>query len=183
MTYDTPKESTWKPPIDTCHDWLHGKCARESCKFLHTEEPLDRVRFCKDHLAGKCDRGIDACKFYHGTQDQWKAQQVALSTQPHSALMGSSSYPTGPQEYIPEHICRDFIRGRCDRPGCRYLHEDPSKSNSNEFQGHTSRIPSHMCRDFVRGSCTRSGCRYSHGEDQRDWDSRPSSSRQRYAPY
>lgn len=162
--------------FETCLDWVHGKCTRETCRFIHSEQPLEQLNFCKDNLAGKCTR--DSCRFYHGTQEQFQAQRSLLETQqyyqPAAPLMYAPRTPQDPA-VIPSHICRDFVRGKCDREGCRYTHSDPASSTSGM-------IPSHVCRDFVRGKCARTDCRFSHSESEshKESASRPV---KRFSPY
>mmetsp|Transcript_28346 Transcript_28346/g.65282 ORF Transcript_28346/g.65282 Transcript_28346/m.65282 type:complete len:267 (+) Transcript_28346:189-989(+) len=55
-------------------------------------------------------------------------------------------------------ICRDFLRGRCSRFRCRFLH------TSDEAR----RRP--ICIDWLNGRCARENCRYLHCENPAAWD-------------
>uniref|UniRef100_A0A7S4LM75 C3H1-type domain-containing protein n=1 Tax=Eutreptiella gymnastica TaxID=73025 RepID=A0A7S4LM75_9EUGL len=180
------------PKLDRCRDWVHGKCARESCRFLHTNLSLEQLDFCKDNLAGKCTR--ETCKFYHGTQEQWQCQQAVLNAHQfyqHLTLLGPSMYAprmppssgamTNVTNIIPNHLCRDFVRGKCERPGCKFVHEDPNASKAAASE--TGLIPPGVCRDFVRGKCTRTDCKFSHTEEEGKDAANRNGQMQRYTPY
>jgi len=50
------------------------------------------------------------------------------------------------------NICGDFVRGNCDRPHCKYVH------NINKYAEGATEI----CADFKAGRCTRDTCRFLH---------------------
>jgi len=52
-------------------------------------------------------------------------------------------------------VCREYLRGCCNRPECRFAH--PPDSVPPDPDG-TVRL----CMDHVRGRCTRTPCRYYH---------------------
>lgn len=52
---------------------------------------------------------------------------------------------------IQGEVCRDFLRGICERAGCRFYH--PSQLDIDQVE---------LCRDFLRGICHWSGCCFFH---------------------
>jgi len=144
------------PHLDVCLDWRHGRCARDRCRFLHSELPLVSLQFCKDHLAERCNRA--SCKLYHGTLEQWAMQRAGFYSQPLYLPVMASAAAVGPSiRECPDYPCRDFARGKCERPRCRFLHQ--GRSQGLDPRGP---VPPPLCRDFVRGSCQRTTCRFTH---------------------
>lgn len=45
-----------------------------------------------------------------------------------------------------DNICRDFLRGLCDRTFCKYKHENEIK-------------PLHFCHDYQNNICPRPHCK------------------------
>mmetsp|Transcript_27691 Transcript_27691/g.48912 ORF Transcript_27691/g.48912 Transcript_27691/m.48912 type:complete len:87 (+) Transcript_27691:60-320(+) len=77
--------------------------------------PLRRINeVCRDWLRHKCMRG-DLCMYIHETPPPPPGQALAVQ-----ALSRSQGGP-------PPMICRDWQRGRCKRPRCRFLHETPNR--------------------------------------------------------
>jgi len=52
-------------------------------------------------------------------------------------------------------VCRDFLRGRCQRDDCRFAHP------SDHVAVDTSNLVI-VCIDFLNGRCSRTSCRYFH---------------------
>lgn len=55
-----------------------------------------------------------------------------------------------------EGVCRDYLRGACDRPRCRFRHgpaPDPGAMNA---------APLNFCHDYQNNSCPRLNCRFIH---------------------
>ena len=59
-------------------------------------------------------------------------------------------------------ICRDFLKGACNRPGCRFSHSDAHFARGRENHASSS-------RDDARGG---GGHRYERGFDERGFDDR-----------
>lgn len=53
----------------------------------------------------------------------------------------------------PTQVCRDFLKGKCHRANCRFLH--------------IAGAPREICIDFLRGRCNRPNCRYLHSSDSK----------------
>jgi len=64
-------------------------------------------------------------------------------------------------------VCREYLRGCCTRPECRYAH--PPDSVSPDLDG-TVRL----CMDHVRGRCSRAPCRYYHTPHRDNQDNQTS---------
>jgi len=84
---------------------------------------------CRDFQFGRCTRGA-ACRFSHGTGYE----------------------ATAPRGYEPPKAagaCFDFIKGRCFRRDCKFVHDDTA--------------PVEECREFKNGRCSRGdACRFNH---------------------
>ena len=64
---------------------------------------------CRDFRNHLCKRG-DACKFMHYTENMPAVEYV---------------------RHKPSPICRDYIRGQCQRKNCKFLHVMPEYSELN----------------------------------------------------
>ena len=65
-------------------------------------------------------------------------------------------------------MCKDYLRGKCTRPSCRFSHGDGSimqifaGNGSGSYAGGGG-AGGELCRDFTNGKCARGErCRYSH---------------------
>lgn len=52
------------------------------------------------------------------------------------------------------NFCRDYIKGRCTRENCRFLHEIPPKTHLKELFK--------VCHDFQNKGCFRPNCKFLH---------------------
>lgn len=55
-----------------------------------------------------------------------------------------------------EGVCRDFLRGVCDRQHCKFKHEKPG--NNSDMNPPTL----NFCHDYQNNSCPRPNCRFIH---------------------
>jgi len=95
---------------EVCGDWLRGRCARErSCKFAHEKS----MQSCSDFLHGRCERG-GACKYLHKKDvcSDWTKGVCRRGTE---------------CKFLHDKTedCKDFQRGSCLRPACRFRHDMP----------------------------------------------------------
>lgn len=60
--------------------------------------------------------------------------------------MSDTSEDTGRQSDKEDCVCRDFVRGICDRKFCKYKHENDTK-------------PLNFCHDYQNSICTRPHCK------------------------
>lgn len=71
-----------------------------------------------------------------------------------------------------KEVCRDFIRGRCDRGAfCRFSHpkEDAPTSNGDKDPSADDVNDRAVCRDFMRNMCRRGAdCRFYHPPGSKD---------------
>ena len=88
-----------------CHDYQEGECTRQVCKLLHTNKDDEMLfiqtgrlanhlrtagpnglkvdpqleaiadTVCRDFYHGKCNRGVQSCKFYHPTSEEMERLQ------------------------------------------------------------------------------------------------------------
>ncbi|XP_065164154.1 zinc finger CCCH domain-containing protein 10-like [Atheta coriaria] len=65
--------------------------------------------------------------------------------------MSDTSEESSPQDgsHGCDSVCRDFLRGMCERQFCKYKHEYESRSLS-------------FCHDFQNSSCPRQACKFIH---------------------
>ena len=89
--------------------------------------------------------------------------------------------PCRPGRRPPVATPLSVISGKCERPGCKFVHEDPNASKAAASE--TGLIPPGVCRDFVRGKCTRTDCKFSHTEEEGKDAANRNGQMQRYTPY
>lgn len=108
------------------------------------------TRRCRDYLRNVCSRG-KRCKFVHETTE------------------------SSPGDLT---FCHDFQNGKCNWPGCKFLHctEDEEKHYRNmgelplhiqqKFRlnsfGGDDKSEKPLCKDFFNGSCARVNCKFQH---------------------
>lgn len=71
-----------------------------------------------------------------------------------------------------EGVCRDYLRGVCDRQRCKYKHEKPTTVSSATGAGlalanlvdmnNGSGPVLNFCHDYQNNSCPRPNCRFIH---------------------
>lgn len=106
---------------------------------LSNERQVDHVRTCNNDSLG-CDT--------HFGQDPSESWYPGRWT-------GGSSF-RGDCVIKDKPVCRDFLRGKCDRgTSCRFRH-----CESDSEDGYKS----YVCYDFLRGCCNRVPCKFLHPE-------------------
>ncbi|CAG5103710.1 Oidioi.mRNA.OKI2018_I69.chr1.g900.t1.cds [Oikopleura dioica] len=81
--------------------------------ILNQEQPAtikgirpDRLEICRDYIRSNCERGIETCKFAHPPLDiLQKGDQSMIDTSDNTVI-----------------VCMDAVKGRCQRPLCKYFH-------------------------------------------------------------
>uniref|UniRef100_A0A0V0G6T6 Putative c3h1-type zn-finger protein n=1 Tax=Triatoma dimidiata TaxID=72491 RepID=A0A0V0G6T6_TRIDM len=107
------EEDKERKPI--CRDFLRNACARgDSCKYTHPEE---KYVFCHDYQNGRCSRR--ECVFLHCSRDDEEHYTQYGELPPH-LLASVPSYEQLSENPIP--ICKDFLKGDCDRINCKFRH-------------------------------------------------------------
>jgi len=135
-----------------CRDFIRNVCTRgKNCKFIHPENANVRheLTFCHDYQQGKCFRST--CKFVHCNREDEEQYKETGVIPPHlmeQAMASSQASKRGSKSRggfsggrggggggnshngdlsdIP--VCKDFLKGVCDRPpgGCKYRHVSES---------------------------------------------------------
>jgi len=171
--------------VTACYDSIKGRCNREkpACKYFHPPQHLkDQLLIngrnhlaLKNALAQQMQQQLIPGQIPAVFGAPYVGASVPLTYSPYlpglmSPLIGSEqqilSHPTiQPTQQQPPlqqkqrsdriEACREYLRGSCCRPDCRYAH--PPESVPTDSDG-TVRL----CMDAVRGRCQRSPCRYYH---------------------
>ncbi|KYN03908.1 PREDICTED: zinc finger CCCH domain-containing protein 10-like [Cyphomyrmex costatus] len=104
-------------------------------------------RICRDFLRNVCHRG-KRCKYLHERSEDDPVEEYTF--------------------------CHDFQNGKCNWPGCKFLH--CTESEEKRFRA-TGELPSHVlnrskicnndksdpfCKDFLKGNCQRVNCKFRH---------------------
>lgn len=108
------EDDTERKPI--CRDFLRNACARgDSCRYTH---PTEKYVFCHDYQKGRCSRR--ECAFLHCSRDDEEHYTQFGELPPH--LLASMPPPFEQLSENPIPICKDFLKGDCDRNMCKFRH-------------------------------------------------------------
>ncbi|XP_071572705.1 uncharacterized protein [Temnothorax nylanderi] len=117
---------------------------------VNATDPTDAAasRICRDFLRNVCHRG-KRCKYLHERSEDDPVEEYTF--------------------------CHDFQNGKCNWPGCKFLH--CTESEEKRFRA-TGELPPHvlnrsntcnndkpdhpLCKDFMKGSCQRVNCKFRH---------------------
>ncbi|XP_012270972.1 zinc finger CCCH domain-containing protein 10 [Orussus abietinus] len=112
-------------PSRVCRDFLRKVCHRgKRCKYLHErceDDPAEEYTFCHDFQNGICN--WPGCRFLHCTESEEKRFRATGELPQH--VLDSLKANCDRLEYP---ICKDFVKGSCQRVNCKYRHykkEDP----------------------------------------------------------
>jgi DNA-binding protein len=120
-----------------CRNFNRGRCTRENCKFVHSEEAKaayeaeraasgaidDPSEICRNFNRGRCNRG-EECPYVH-SEEAKAAYETARAERARASGMPD---PSG-------NICRNFIRGRCAfGEDCKYTHSEEAKATYEAAQ-------------------------------------------------
>ncbi|KAH7910343.1 hypothetical protein BJ138DRAFT_116853 [Hygrophoropsis aurantiaca] len=89
-------------------------------------------------------------------EDQWCHPPNPYKGATHQDTATVSSPVFFTRQRLSREICRDFLKGRCSRQPCPYLHENPLASHQEQ------QLWREYCRDFLKGRCSRQPCPYLH---------------------
>ncbi|XP_015592303.1 zinc finger CCCH domain-containing protein 10 [Cephus cinctus] len=106
-------------PSRVCRDFLRNVCHRgKRCKYLHErseDDPVDEYTFCHDFQNGICN--WPGCRFLHCTESEEKHFRATGELPPHILTNLKNN---GEKSEYP--LCKDFIKGSCQRVNCKYRH-------------------------------------------------------------
>lgn len=111
-----------------CRDFLRNVCHRgKRCKYLHErseDDPVEEYTFCHDYQNGMCH--WPGCKFLHATESEEKHFRTTgeLPTHVISRLKNNADKPEYP-------ICKDYVKGSCQREKCKFRHYKKEESAIN----------------------------------------------------
>ncbi|XP_034938160.1 zinc finger CCCH domain-containing protein 10-like [Chelonus insularis] len=115
-------------PNRVCRDFLRNVCHRgKRCKYLHErsgDSPVEEYTFCHDFQNGMCN--WPGCKFLHCTESEEKHFRLTGELPPH-VLRAKNN-----QDKSDFPICKDFMKGNCQRVNCKFRHykkEEPQHNN------------------------------------------------------
>ncbi|KAH0952160.1 hypothetical protein HN011_011372 [Eciton burchellii] len=137
-------------PMDTsdsasriCRDFLRNVCHRgKRCKYLHErseDDPVEEYTFCHDFQNGMCN--WPGCKFLHCTESEEKRFRATGELPPH--VLNRSKTSNNDKSDYP--LCKDFIKGSCQRVNCKFRHwkkEEPQHNLMSPSHHNVSR-PQH----------------------------------------
>lgn len=128
-------------PTRICRDFLRNVCHRgKRCKYLHErsdDDPVEGYTFCHDFQNGMCN--WPGCKFLHCTENEEKRFR-ATGELPNHVLNRLKS--NGEKSEYP--LCKDFIKGTCQRIQCKYRHvkkDEPQHNLTQTALNNASRPP------------------------------------------
>ncbi|KAK0083129.1 hypothetical protein PV325_009299 [Microctonus aethiopoides] len=111
-----------------CRDFLRNVCHRgKRCKYLHersNDNPIEEYTFCHDFQNGMCN--WPGCRFLHCTENEEKHFRATGELPSHIVNrmknnLDKSEYP----------LCKDFIKGSCQRINCKFRHYKKEESQHN----------------------------------------------------
>lgn len=106
-------------PKRVCRDFLRNVCHRgKRCKYLHErseDDPVEEYTFCHDFQNGLCH--WPGCKFLHCSESEEKHFRATGELPAHilNRIKNGSEKPEYP-------VCKDFVKGSCQRLNCKFLH-------------------------------------------------------------
>lgn len=113
-----------------CRDFLRNVCTRgDKCKFNHpnrgeTQRDEGDYQFCHDYQNSECRRST--CKFIHcsrAEQDYYKESGKLPPALEDMLEQGLRGYGSGSAQDGDIPICRDYMKGQCNRgSGCKFRH-------------------------------------------------------------
>ncbi|XP_032674046.1 zinc finger CCCH domain-containing protein 10-like [Odontomachus brunneus] len=126
-----------------CRDFLRNVCHRgKRCKYLHErseDDPVEEYTFCHDFQNGMCN--WPGCKFLHCTESEEKRFRATGELPPH--VLNRPKTGNGDKSDYP--LCKDFIKGSCQRANCKFRHwkkEEPQHNLISPSHHNASR-PQH----------------------------------------
>ncbi|EZA58634.1 hypothetical protein DMN91_009033 [Ooceraea biroi] len=142
-----------------CRDFLRNVCHRgKRCKYLHErseDDPMEEYTFCHDFQNGMCN--WPGCKFLHCTESEEKRFR-ATGELPSHVLNRSKTNNNDKSDYP---LCKDFIKGSCQRVNCKFRHwkkEEPQHNLVSPSHHNVSR-PQHNFNG-TSGGVNADGRRY-----------------------
>ncbi|XP_014477188.1 PREDICTED: zinc finger CCCH domain-containing protein 10-like [Dinoponera quadriceps] len=137
-----------------CRDFLRNVCHRgKRCKYLHErseDDPVEEYTFCHDFQNGMCN--WPGCKFLHCTESEEKRFRATGELPPH-VLNRSKNGNTDKSDFP---LCKDFIKGSCQRANCKFRHwkkEEPQHNMMSPSHHNASR-PQHNFNGTTNGNGT-----------------------------
>ncbi|XP_068123726.1 zinc finger CCCH domain-containing protein 10 [Hyperolius riggenbachi] len=139
-------EDAASPVEYVCRDFLRNVCKRgKRCRFKHPDSSdvsdlgvqKNEFVFCHDFQNKECGR-IN-CRFIHGTKDDEDHYKTTGELPPrlrHKVAVGLGLSPTdlASKDEIP--ICRDFLKGECQRGDrCKFRHLQREYDYQFEYTG------------------------------------------------
>ncbi|XP_014250727.1 zinc finger CCCH domain-containing protein 10-like [Cimex lectularius] len=102
-----------------CRDFLKNACGRgDVCKYLH---PKEKYVFCHDYQNGKCFR--EMCAFVHCSREDEEHYTQTGDLPPHiQQLVDKPRLNVKELASDSTPMCKDFLKGECDRDNCKYRH-------------------------------------------------------------
>ncbi|XP_020282356.1 zinc finger CCCH domain-containing protein 10-like [Pseudomyrmex gracilis] len=139
-------------PNRICRDFLRNVCHRgKRCKYLHErseDDPVEEYTFCHDFQNGMCN--WPGCKFLHCTESEEKRFRATGELPPHVL----SRSKTGNNDKSEFTLCKDFIKGSCQRANCKFRHwkkEEPQHNIMSPSHHNASR-PQHNFNGTSNGT-------------------------------
>lgn len=130
-------------PTRICRDFLRNVCHRgKRCKYLHErsdDDPIEGYTFCHDFQNGMCN--WPGCKFLHCTENEEKRFRATGELPVH--VLNRLKCNGEKSEYP---LCKDFIKGTCQRTQCKYRHvkkEEPQHSSLTQTSHNSASRPPH----------------------------------------
>ncbi|KOX69836.1 Zinc finger CCCH domain-containing protein 10 [Melipona quadrifasciata] len=118
-TVGTANTSGDASPTRVCRDFLRNVCHRgKRCKYLHErseDDPVEEYTFCHDFQNGMCN--WPGCKFLHCTESEEKRFRATGELPAH--ILSRIKNNNEKSEYP---MCKDFIKGSCQRTNCKFRH-------------------------------------------------------------
>lgn len=131
-----------------CRDFLRNVCQRgKRCKYLHErtdDNPIDVYTFCHDYQNGMCN--WPGCKFLHCTENEEKHFRTTGELPQH--ILNRLKIVNNEKTELP--ICKDFMKGSCQRNNCKFRHyekEEPQHNHMIQQHNHIN-VPTRSQQHF-----------------------------------